>query len=87
MANLVLQMLSYVAQIERENTKQRQKEGIYAAKKRGVVFGRPALEIPDEFESVARSWQRGEISMRVGAKTLGVSHSTFANWLQRMKIK
>ena len=51
-ADLVLQIMSYVVQIERENTKQRQREGIQLAKERGVQFGRPEAKIPDEFEQM-----------------------------------
>ena len=87
MADLVLQILSYVAQVERDNIKQRQKEGIYEAKKRGVIFGRPRLLIPEEFEEIARSWRRGEISLRAGADQLAVSHSTFAKWLNLKNVK
>lgn len=85
-ADLVLQILSYVAQLERENIRERQREGILEAKKRGVVFGRPALEIPGEFSAVAEAWQMGKISLRAGAKRLGVSHTTFAKWLNLCKI-
>lgn len=84
-SDIVLQILSYVAQIERENTLQRQKEGIYEAMKKGVKFGRPSIEIPDEFYSLAQSWDRGEISLREGAKIMNVSHSTFNNWIKNRR--
>lgn len=84
-ADLVLQILSYVAQIERENIHTRQMEGIREAKKKGVRFGRPKQEIPDEFEYVAVRWCRGEVSLRDGAKILGVSHTTFSKWLHDAK--
>lgn len=81
-ADLVLQVLSYVAQIERENTHVRQMEGIREAKKRGVRFGRPKCEVPEEFEAVANRCRAGELSLRKGANLLGVSHTTLAKWLK-----
>ena len=76
-ADLVLQILSYVAQTERENTKQRQKEGIAAAKQRGVRFGRPRKEVPAEFEKLKKQWESQTISSREAAKKLGISQDTF----------
>ena len=61
-ADLVLQILSYVAQTERENIKQRQKEGIAAAKMRGVQFGRPRKQIPENFPEVRLAWEQKKIS-------------------------
>lgn len=81
-SDLVLQTLSYVAQIERENIHQRQKEGIQEAKKKGVRFGRPPKQISEEFDMIAKRWSEGQISLRSGAKLLGVSHTTFAKWLK-----
>lgn len=81
-ADLTLQILSYVAQIERENTHQRQLEGIREARKRGVRFGRPKMEIPKEFDNVKILVKDGKISLRVGAEQLGVSHTTFRKWLR-----
>lgn len=66
-ADLVLQILAYVAQIERENIKQRQKEGIHAAKCRGVQFGRPRKNIPDNFDDVKEKWEKSEINSRQAA--------------------
>lgn len=80
-ADLVLQILSYVAQVERENIRQRQAKGIRIAKEKGVKFGRPCLNIPEDFYVVASLWQRGRINLRQGAEMLSVSHSTFAKWL------
>lgn len=79
-ADLVLQILSYVAQIERENIKQRQSEGIAAAKAKGIQFGRPEKRIPDEFYAVYRLWQVGEISGREAADSLQVDPKTFRKW-------
>ncbi|MGT2754555.1 recombinase family protein [Streptococcus ovis] len=81
-ADIVLQILSYVAQIERENTHQRQMEGIKEAKKKGVKFGRPKRELPDKFHEIATIWREGEISLREGAKMLKISHSTFSRKLK-----
>lgn len=81
-ADIVLQILSYVAQIERENTHQRQMEGIKEAKKRGVKFGRSKIEVPKDFDAIAKLWSKEEISLRTGAKRLGVSHTTFSKWLK-----
>ncbi len=81
-ADIVLQILSYVAQIERENIHQRQMEGIKEAKKRGVKFGRSKIDVPKDFEKVANQWSKKEISIRAGAKQLNVSHTTFSKWLK-----
>ena len=79
-ADLVLQILSYVAQTERENIKQRQKEGIAAAKKRGVRFGRPRKPIPESFQQVKKEWENKQIASRSAAAYLGVSQDTFLRW-------
>lgn len=79
-ADLVLQILAYVAQIERENIKQRQQEGIHAAKCRGVQFGRPRKNIPDNFDDVKGKWEKSEINSRQAAQILGISQNTFLRW-------
>lgn len=79
-ADLVLQILAYVAQIERENIKQRQKEGIHAAKCRGVQFGRPRKNIPDNFDDVKGKWEKSEINSRQADQILGISQNTFLRW-------
>lgn len=79
-SDLVLQLLSYVAQVERDNIKQRQAEGIAAAKARGVKFGRPKIPIADNFEDVLDDYERGDITRRQAAERLGVGLSTFDNW-------
>ena len=81
-ADLVLQLLSYVAQTEREFIRQRQAEGIAAAKARGVKFGRRALSRPDEYAAVKEAWMAGEKSARASARALRVSPSTFTKWTQ-----
>lgn len=82
-ADLVLQIMSAFAQIERDFIKQRQTEGIAAAKARGVKFGRPAIPLPDNFDNVQQQWLKGELSARKAAKILGVSHVTFINWAKK----
>lgn len=84
-ADLVLQILSYVAQVERENTKQRQAEGIKIAKEQGKKFGRPFKNVPDGFEEVFELWEAGLISEREGARRLNVHHTTFSRWIQRFQ--
>lgn len=76
-ADLVLQILAYVAETERAFIKQRQAEGIAAAKQRGIHFGRGKKDIPDEFEMYYRFWIEGKISLRKAAKELQMNHSTF----------
>lgn len=79
-ADLVLQILSYVAQTERENIRQRQREGIAAAKMRGVRFGRPRKEIPEEFWNLKESWENRRITSRTAAEKLGIAQDTFLRW-------
>jgi len=75
-ADLVLAVMSYTAQMERENIRQRQAEGIAAAKARGVQFGRPRLEMPENFEEQYILWSNGEISIHEFAQRCGISRST-----------
>lgn len=79
-SDIVLQLLSYVAQTEREFIKQRQAEGIAAAKARGVRFGRPLMERPAGYEKAFAEWQSGECSARQAGQFLGVEHRTFLRW-------
>ncbi len=79
-ADIVLQLLSYVAQTEREFIRQRQAEGIAAAKARGVKFGVPALIPPEEYPALYAFWVRGLMSARHAGKLLHVSHKTFLKW-------
>lgn len=76
-ADIVLQLLSYVAQTEREFLRQRQAEGIAAAKERGVCFGRKRIPMSERFEELAEDWWFGCISAVQAGKELGVSRSTF----------
>ena len=79
-ADIVLQLLSYVAQTEREFKRQRQAEGIAAAKARGIYFGRKFKDRGANYDSVMAAWRRGELSGRAAAKELGVAHGTFQRW-------
>lgn len=81
-SDIVLQLLSYVAETERTFIKQRQAEGIAAAKMRGVKFGRKKMPRPPQFNNLQQSWQRGDISARAAARALGVTHNTFLRWIR-----
>ena len=84
-ADLVLQILSYVAQTERENIRQRQKEGIAAAKLRGVQFGRPRKPVPEGFSTLKERWEKREITSRQAAKELHIAQDTFLRWAREQK--
>ena len=81
-ADIVLQLLSYVAQTEREFIHQRQAEGIAAAKARGVRFGRQPKPRPENFLLLQQQWMRGEISARQAAEELKITHRTFLRWVK-----
>ena len=83
-ADIVLQLLSYVAQTEREFIRQRQAEGIAVAKAQGVRFGRPPLAQPEEFPTVHQAWLKKEISAREAARRLSVTHKTFLRWAREL---
>ena len=85
-ADLVLQILSFVAQNERENIKKRQAEGIAAAKKRGVQFGRPSISVPENFASLVRAWEKNEISIDDVLNDCKMSKSTFYRRLREYKL-
>ena len=76
-ADLVLQILSYVAQTERENIRKRQAEGIAAAKEKGVHLGRKRKELPDDFQNVATAWRRKDCSLQEALERLQISRSYF----------
>lgn len=82
-ADIVLQLLSYVAQTEREFIRQRQAEGIAAARGRGVHMGRQPMPPAEGFEEQYALWCRGECSGRRAAAVLGVSPHTFLKWAQQ----
>ena len=77
LSDIVLQVLSFVAENERSNIRQRQAEGIAAAKARGVRFGRPAIPCPDNFGEVYREWRNKKITLRQAADACEMSVGTF----------
>ena len=77
LSDIVLQVLSFVAENERKNIRQRRAEGIAAAKARGVKFGRPALPNPDNFREVHRDWRNKKITLRQAADACGMPIGTF----------
>lgn len=79
-ADIVLQLLSYVAQTEREFIRQRQAEGIVAARERGVHFGRDATPISENFPQTLAEWRAKKLGSRAAAERLGVSQTTFLKW-------
>ena len=81
-ADLVLQILSFVANSERINIKSRQKAGIAAAKARGVRFGRPIKKPPENFASVVKQWERGKLPFSEVLKQTGLKQATFYNRLR-----
>lgn len=81
-ADIVLQLLSYVAQTEREFIKRRQAEGIAVARARGVHFGARPKERPSEFNQLCLQWENGILSARDAAQKLGISHTTFLRWVK-----
>ena len=81
-ADIVLQLLSYVAQTEREFIRQRQAEGISAARKREVRFGRRPIKRPVDFDSLREQYLAGEVSSRVTKARIGISRSCFLKWVQ-----
>lgn len=83
LADIVLQLLSYVAQVERENTHARQAEGIAAAKARGVRFGRPTIVRPASYKALKRAYQQGLITRTQAASAMGISAKTFDRWMKR----
>lgn len=85
-ADLVLQILSFVAENERENIRERQKQGILAARERGVRFGRPEVTVPDDFEEIVESWERKEIKMRQVLDQCHMSRSTFYRRLRELRL-
>ncbi|MCI9082582.1 MAG: recombinase family protein [Lachnospiraceae bacterium] len=77
LSDIVLQVLSFVAENERTNIRQRQAEGIAAAKARGVRFGRPPSPLPENFHQVYQQWKNGKITGLSAAKACGMPMSTF----------
>ncbi|MBO6180023.1 MAG: recombinase family protein [Selenomonadaceae bacterium] len=82
-ADIILQLQSAFAQAERDNIKQRQAEGIAAAKNRGVRFGPKPRPLTKEFKALKEQWALGNISAREAARRLGICHKTFLKWVKR----
>ena len=87
LSDVVLQVLSFVAENERHNIRQRQAEGIRAAKKRGVKFGRPSIPIPENFEEMVRKWEEGEIGIFDVLEQSGLSRGTFYRRYRELCLK
>ena len=85
-ADLVLQILSFVAQSERENIKKRQAQGIAAAKAKGVKFGRPEITIPDDFGENIKRWEKKQISITELLSLCNMSEATFYRKLREYRI-
>lgn len=85
-ADLVLQILSFVAQSERESIKRRQEQGIEAAKLRGVRFGRPAADVPENFPELVTAWEQREITKDDILNKSGVSESTFYRRVRKLRM-
>jgi len=86
-SDIILQLLSYCAQKERENIKQRQAEGIAAAKARGAALGRPACEVPGNFGDIARRWEEKDIPLAEALAQCRMSRATFYRRLYELRLK
>ena len=85
-ADLVLALLSFCSHNERENIRQRQAEGIAAARARGVHFGRPAQKPPEDFEALVARWERGELPLHNLLEHIGMKPATFYRRLREMRL-
>jgi len=86
-SDIVLQLLSFVAQSERENIRTRQAEGITAARARGVNFGRPVKKPPENFSILVKQWEQGKVSFEEILKQTGLKESTFYRRLREQRIQ
>ena len=86
LSDIVLQVLSFVAENERINTRQRQAEGIAAAKKRGVRFGRPNVQPPEDFPSIVAEWEAGQLEFRDALARSGLAEATFYRRLREYRL-
>ena len=84
-SDVVLQILSFVAQNERENIRIRQAEGIAVAKANGVKFGRPELPLPDNFHEVHKAWREKKLTLKQAAEACGMKESTFFCKVKRLE--
>ena len=85
-ADLVLQILSFVAQSERENIKKRQEQGIAAAKAKGIHMGRPAKNAPDNFEQLVKLWEKKKIPLEQVLKECNMAEATFYRRLREYRL-
>ena len=85
-SDIVLQLLSYVAQSERENIRQRQAEGIAAAKAKGVRFGPDRRTLPDSFEELRQAWRNKQMTLRAAAEACGIPKTTFQDAALRVEM-
>ena len=85
-ADLVLQILSFVAQSERENIKKRQAQGIAAAKAKGVKFGRPEKDIPDDFGKIIKEWEQKRLTFAKVLKLCNMSEATFYRRVREYRL-
>lgn len=85
-ADLVLQILSFVAESERTNTRKRQEQGIAAAKARGVRFGRPKKPLPENFAQIVDQWEHSELAFAEALKMSGMTTSTFYRRLREYRL-
>lgn len=84
-SDIVLALLSYAAENERANIRQRQAEGIAAAKARGVKFGRPEIIVPDNFYEIYKKWRKKEVSVKEAAKACNLAKSTFFDKVRKLE--
>ncbi|NBI65726.1 recombinase family protein [Pseudoflavonifractor sp. 60] len=85
-ADLVLQILSFVAQNERENIRKRQEQGIAAARARGVRFGRPSVPVPENFPDIVAQWEAGHITFQEALERSGLVQATFYRRLREYRL-
>ena len=86
LSDIVLQVLSFVAENERSSIRQRQAEGIAAAKKRGVRFGRPNVRPPEDFPAIVADWEAGKLSFRDALARSGLAEATFYRRLREYRL-
>ena len=82
LSDLMFEVFDATILKEREQRRQKQSEGIRAAKMKGVHIGRKPMERGAEFETLKQQWQRGEVSLREAGRRLGVTHQTFKKWAE-----
>jgi DNA invertase Pin-like site-specific DNA recombinase len=85
LSDIVLQVLSFVAENERTNIRQRQAEGIAAAKARGVKFGKPPLPLPDNFYEVHKAWQEKKLTLKQAVQAVGMPEGIFYGKARRFE--